>query len=249
MDNLRDFTGDVQDVPVLRLAVFIVDWRKIKTVSTIFSQSGPRYHFVCKGRGTASSEVLDILGIGSSDKAVIISLERDLAVPALMREVGKKLGLNHPGTGIGFSIPLSAVNNPVLTSLKKDAAGSDVPGGWPESARNGYGGEEGTKMERRYDLIVSILNQGYSDEFMTIAREAGAGGGTVINARGLLKTGPAKIFGISIQNEKEIILILTTREKKVTIMEAVGKSHGISSKAEGIIFSVPAGNIIGIDLN
>ena len=103
-------------------------------------------------------------------------------------------------------------------------------------------------MERKYDLIITILNQGYSDEFMTAAREAGAGGGTVISARGLLKTGPAKIFGISIQNEKEIILILTTREKKAPIMEAVGKSHGISAKAEGIIFSVPAGNIIGIDL-
>jgi hypothetical protein len=242
MGDVQDFTGDLQGVPVLRLAIFIVDWRKIKTISTIFNQSSLRYHFVCKGRGTASSEILDILGIGSSDKAVIISLEQDLMVPALMREVGKKLGLHHPGTGIGFSIPLSAINNPVLTSLKKEAA--EVPG----SVQNGYNEEEGIKMEKRYDLIITILNQGYSDEFMTIAREAGAGGGTVINARGLLKTGPAKIFGISIQNEKEIILILTTREKKVPIMEAVGKSHGISSKAEGIIFSVPAGNIIGIDL-
>jgi hypothetical protein len=242
MDDVQDFTGDLQGAPVLRLVIFIVDWIKIKTISTIFSQSSLRYHFVCKGRGTASSEILDILGIGSSDKAVIISLEQDSMVPALMREVGKKLGLNHPGTGIGFSILLSAINNPVLTSLKKEAAEA------PASVQNGYNEEEGIKMEKRYDLIITILNQGYSDEFMTIAREAGAGGGTVISARGLLKTGPAKIFGISIQNEKEIILILTTREKKVPIMEAVGKSHGISSKAEGIIFSVPAGNIIGIDL-
>ena len=74
MDKVQDFTGDMRDVPVLKVAIFIVDWRKIKTVSTIFSQSGLRYHFVCKGRGTASSEILDILGIGSSDKAVIISL-------------------------------------------------------------------------------------------------------------------------------------------------------------------------------
>jgi hypothetical protein len=233
---------DTQDVPVLKLAIFIVDWKKIKTISTIFSQSNLRYHFVCKGRGTASSEILDILGLGAADKAVILSLEQEAMVPSLMREVGQKLGLNHPGAGIGFSIPLSAINNPVLSSFRKDAAEVEVP------AQSGYNGEERRKMERRYDLIVTILNQGYSDEFMTVAREAGAGGGTVINARGLIKTGPANIFGISVQNEKEIILILTTREKKAPIMEAVGKSHGLSSKAEGIIFSVPAGNITGIDL-
>ncbi|MDR3355687.1 MAG: hypothetical protein LBO04_00655 [Spirochaetaceae bacterium] len=236
---------DVKDVPVLKLAIFIVDWKKIKTISTIFSQSGLRHQFVCKGRGTASSEILDILGIGSADKAVIVSLEQDTAVGALMREAGQKLGLNHPGAGIGFSMPLSAINNPVLDSLKRDGELSPQSAGKTET---GYKGEERRNMERKYDLIVTILNQGYSDEFMTVAREAGAGGGTVINARGLLKTGPAKIFGISVQNEKEIILILTTREKMTPIMEAVGKSHGLSSKAEGIIFSVPAGNITGIDL-
>jgi hypothetical protein len=233
---------DTQDVPVLKLAVFVVDWSKIKTISTIFSQSNLRYHFVCKGRGTASSDILDILGLGAADKAVIMSLEQEAMVPSLMREAGQKLGLDHPGAGIGFSIPLSAINNPVLSSFRKDAAEVEAP------AQSGYNGEERRKMERRYDLIITILNQGYSDEFMTVAREAGAGGGTVINARGLIKTGPAKIFGISVQNEKEIILILTTREKKGPIMEAVGKSHGLSSKAEGIIFSVPAGNITGIDL-
>ncbi|MDR0663346.1 MAG: hypothetical protein LBF80_04615 [Spirochaetaceae bacterium] len=238
-----------QDLPVLDLAFFIVDWKKIKTISTIFSQNNTRYQFVCKGRGTANSEILDILGIGSTDKAVILCLEQNTFAPRLLREVGQKLGLNHPGTGIGFSIPLSAVNNLVLDFLIRSGMTVDknvcpVPEVYPKV----YQGEERRKMERKYDLIVSILNQGYSDEFMTVAREAGAGGGTVINARGLVKSGPAKIFGISIQNEKEIIIILTTRAKKAAIMEAVSKSHGMASKAEGIVFSVPADNITGIDL-
>ncbi|MDR2097652.1 MAG: hypothetical protein LBP37_03950 [Spirochaetaceae bacterium] len=236
--------GD-NDVPVLKLAVFIVDWSKIKVISTIFNQSNVYYQFVCKGRGTANSEILDILGIGSADKAVILCLEQDAMAPKLLREVGRKLGLNHPGTGIGFSIPLSAVNNLVLNFLLKSGT---ITNKNAEPEPEVYEGRERRKMERKYDLIVSILNQGYSDEFMTAAREAGAGGGTVINARGLVKTGPAKLFGISIQNEKEIIIILTTRAKKAAIMEAVSKSHGLASKAEGIVFSVPADNITGIDL-
>jgi nitrogen regulatory protein PII len=237
--------GDL-NTPVVKLVIFIVDWSKIKIISTIFAQSNLRYHFVCKGAGTASSEILDILGIGATNKAVILCLEQDMMIPSLMNEVGRKLGLNHPGTGIGFSIPLSAINNPILKLITEDAAAA-----FSVSVKTGENEAEKDEkqMARKFDLIVSILNQGYSDEFMTAARGAGAGGGTVINARGLSKTGPAKIFGISVQNEKEIIIILTTREKKEPIMEAVSKSHGQNSKAEGIVFSVPADNITGIELH
>ncbi|MDR2659576.1 MAG: hypothetical protein LBC27_06255 [Spirochaetaceae bacterium] len=239
--------SDEKKPPVLKLAVFIVDWSKIKVISTIFNQSNVRYHFMCKGQGTASSEVLDILGIGATPKAVILCLEYDILAPSLLSEVGQKLGLNQPGTGIGFSTPISAINELVLNSINDSVAAGKSAEVYAEKKETMEKDEK--QAERKFDLIIAILNQGYSDEFMTEARDAGAGGGTVINARGLLKSGPSKIFGISIQNEKEIILILTTREKKEPIMEAVSKSHGLASKAEGIIFSVPAGNIIGIDLH
>ncbi|MDR1148080.1 MAG: hypothetical protein LBK66_05555 [Spirochaetaceae bacterium] len=236
--------GDL-NTPVIKLVIFIVDWSKIKIISTIFAQSNLRYHFVCKGTGTASSEILDILGIGATNKAVIFCLEQDVMIPSLMNEVGRKLGLNHPGTGIGFSIPMSAINNPILKLIAADAVAASSAA---VNAGEHKAEKDEKQMGRKFDLIIAILNQGYSDEFMTVARGAGAGGGTVINARGLSKTGPAKIFGISVQNEKEIIIILTTREKKEPIMEAVSKSHGQNSKSEGIVFSVPADNITGIEL-
>jgi hypothetical protein len=230
------------DTPILKLALFVVNWSKIKIISSIFSQTNVKYHFVSKGRGTASSEVLDMLGIGAAEKAVILCLEQDIMVPALMREVGAKLGLNNPGTGIGFSIPLSAINNPVLTSLKENIEKnySSLTESFPEKDRR--------KMDTKFDLIIAILNQGYSEEFMTVARGAGAGGGTVLSARGLMSTGQVKLFGISVQDEKEIVLILSRNDRKLPIMEAVSKSHGLGSKAEGIVFSVPADNITGIDL-
>jgi hypothetical protein len=239
-----------------KLTVFIVDWSKGKVISTIFNQSKLRYHYLCKGRGTASSEVLDILGIGATDKAVILGLEQEAMVPRLMDEVGTKLGLNHPGTGIGFAVPLSAINGPAIAALSGASAGENNETNsegepeaklWAEPEAELHR-KEGANMDKRFDLVFAILNPGYSDEFMTAAREAGAGGGTVINARGLLKTGPAKLFGISIQEEKEIILILSTREQKGAIMEAVSRTHGLASKAQGLIFSVPASNITGIDL-
>jgi nitrogen regulatory protein PII len=82
---------------------------------------------------------------------------------------------------------------------------------------------------------------------MTVAREAGAGGGTVINARGLAHKGPVKFFGVSVQDEKEIIIILTSRERKTPIMQAVSQAYGIASKAEGIIFSLPVDLVMSLN--
>ena len=99
--------------------------------------------------------------------------------------------------------------------------------------------------EFSYDLIMAVVNQGYSDELMNTAREAGASGGTAIHARGHAHEVAVKFFGISVQDEKELILILVSREKKLSIMRAVSEAHGLNSKANGIVFSMPVDSVMG----
>lgn len=237
--------------PVLQLVFFIVDWSRIKQISALFEQVHVRFHFVAKGAGTANSEILDMLGIGKSEKAVVLCLEQKAVVPALLNEVRNRMGLHMPGAGIGFSVPLSGINAPILKVFKQSADKSFAAIETKKEADGGNMSDNETEARAsglKCDLIVAILNQGYSEEFMGAAREAGAGGGTVINARGLMHQGPVRFFGISVQDEKEVIIILSKREKMKPIMEAVSKSFGIASKAEGIIFSLPAENITGIKL-
>jgi nitrogen regulatory protein PII len=226
-------------LPVLQLLVFIIDWNKIKIISSVFEEENVRFHFISKGRGTASSEILDLLGIGGSEKAVIFSLEQAVMVPALIRGVRKKLGSQAAGAGIVFTIPLSGINQPILKVFKESIVRN----------LNISSAEEGEKMntEIKHDLIVSVVNQGYSDEFMTVAREAGAGGGTVINARGLAHKGPVKFFGVSVQDEKEIIIIIAGRERKAAIMQAVSQAYGITTAAAGIIFSLPVDEVMSLN--
>ena len=100
----------------------------------------------------------------------------------------------------------------------------------------------------RNDLVIAVINVGFSDDLMAVAREAGATGGTVIHARGLAHEGPVKFFGVSVQDEKEIVLVLTSREKKLPIMEAVSRFCGVTSKAEGLIFSLPVDSVMGLNL-
>jgi nitrogen regulatory protein PII len=228
---------DVKKLPVMKILVFIVDWSKINVISSVFEQENVRFHFISKGRGTASSEILDLLGIGASDKAVIICLEQEVMVPVLLKEVRRKLGFHSPGAGIAFTIPLSGINNPILNVFKESIHKNEKI-----SLETGAAKMSDTK----HDLIISIINQGYSDEFMAAAREAGATGGTVLNARGLAHKGPVKFFGVSVQEEREIIIILTSREKKAHIMQAVSQAYGITTQAVGIIFSVPVDHVMGL---
>ena len=252
-------------MPTLKLMIFIVDWHRAHIISDVFVEEKVRFHFISRGMGTASSEILDLLGIGAGDKAVIFCLEQKVGISVLMKEVRKKFGFHSPGQGIAFTIPLSAINDPILLVFKqsihknekiaaelglkslearpRDAArpegeGGDMAGG---SSLNGIASDA-----IAHDHIVSIVNQGYSDEFMNTAREAGASGGTVINARGQAHEGAVKFFGISVQDEKEMILILTSRDKKVNIMRAVCEAHGLNSKAQGIVFSLPVDSVMGL---
>jgi len=244
--------------PILTLMFFIVDWQKSHIISEIFAEEDVRFYFVTKGVGTANSDILDILGIGAGDKAVAICLEQPVLAPVLLKEARKKLGFYTPGTGIAFTVPLSAINDPVLLVFKQSILKNEkIAEELEERAQSLRAREnvnpkgeamtsDNTSHDKfKFDLIFAIVNHGYSDELMNTAREAGASGGTVINARGQAHEGAVKFFGISVQDEKEIILILTSNEKKVAIMQAVSKAHGLNSEAHGIVFSVPVDNVIG----
>jgi len=244
-------------IPELRLIFFIVDWSRANVVSDVFVEEKVRLYFISKGRGTASSEILDLLGIGAGDKAVMLCLEQQVLVQVLMKEVRKKLKRGGPGAGIAFTVPLSAINDPVLLIFKQsihknEKIAEELAAGLRQKAMENSGQEnKGGKMESNaitHDLIVAAVNHGYSNELMNTARGAGASGGTVISARGQAHEGAVKFFGIPVQDEKELILILTSREKKVALMKAICEAHGLNSKAQGIIFSMPVDNVMGLSL-
>ena len=244
------------ETPALKLLFFIVDWNRANDISSVFVEEKVRFHFITKARGTAHSEVLDLLGIGTGDKALVTCLEQAVLVPVLMKEVRKQMGFNSPGAGIAFTIPLSAINDPILLIFKQSIHKNEKIAAELElnamlkaraETRSKYRGEP-MENELSHDLIMVIVNHGYSDELMNTAREAGASGGTIINARGQAHEGAVKFFGISVQDEKELILILTSRENKVNIMRAVCEAHGLNTKAQGIVFSLPVDDVMGLSI-
>lgn len=101
---------------------------------------------------------------------------------------------------------------------------------------------------RKFELIVSIVNRGYSDYVVSASRDAGATGGTIVFARGTNTNEQADSFmGISIQPEKDIVLILVKSEDRKRVMQAICDSTSALEKSgHGICFSMPVNHAVGI---
>jgi hypothetical protein len=246
INPLEWFKSKKNGPPVVSLVVFIIDWSRHKQITAAFEKADARLQYSAKGKGTASKEILDLLGIGAPDKAIVLSLEEESRLGPFIKDIAGKVGLQERGAGVAFSVPLSSINTPALGMFSGE---QNDPNGQKEQEQANEDEETGImETKKRSDLIMCILNQGYSDEFMAEARKAGAGGGTVLSVRGAVRQSQVKFFGISVQNEKEIIMVLSTREKRNAIMKEVSEKFGAQSEAEGIVFSLPADNITGIEL-
>ena len=101
-------------------------------------------------------------------------------------------------------------------------------------------------MEFKHELIVVILNEGYSDFVMDAARAAGAGGGTVLHAKGTGSRRAEKFFGVSLAEEKDLIYIVAHSDEKAAIMSAISEKAGPGTKAGAICFSLPISSVAGL---
>ncbi len=98
----------------------------------------------------------------------------------------------------------------------------------------------------KFEVIFCIVNTGFSEEVMESARSAGARGGTVLHARGTANPQAEKMFGVSVQANKEIVMILVENKIKESILRALYNSVGQKTNAQGIAFSMPVEDVVGL---
>lgn len=99
-----------------------------------------------------------------------------------------------------------------------------------------------------YELVVCIVNAGFSETVMSAAKEQGARGGTVIHARGTAAKEAEEIFHITIQPDKEIVLIVVPQKIRDNVLHAVYQQAGLKTAGQGISFSMPVTNTVGLSV-
>ena len=97
-----------------------------------------------------------------------------------------------------------------------------------------------------HEVIFAIVNEGYAEEVMDIAREQGVRGGTILNARGVAKEDAAAFFGITLHSEKEILMMVVDKEIRDAVLNAIYKQMGMAKAAQGIAFSLPVTDVAGL---
>lgn len=226
------------NIPIhLKMLVTIVDRDRGQIAVDILLKEGVLFHRIVLGRGTAKTEILDLLGIGDTAKDIIFSILPGPRAHRAMHKLRNTLQFDNPGHGIAFTIPIASVAG--LRTLKHLSGDHEETG--TEHA------EKEQKMEsRQYDLIIAIVNNGFADDVMDAARPVGAQGGTVVHARGAGIKEAEKFFGITIQPEKEMVFILARTDQKKAIMEAICREAGITTEGHGIVFSLPAEEVMGV---
>lgn len=213
--------------------VTITDRHSTDAFLKLYEAQGVNVNLRTVGSGTAVREVLATLGLEKSEKAVLLSIVTADTWPKIQKTLRRQMRIDVPGTGIAFIIPVSSIGGKRALLFLTENQKLELK-------------EESTLKDTRYELLLVIANQGYTGSIMDAARAEGAGGGTVIHAKGTGMEGAARFLGVDLVNEKEVVLIVSRTTQKNKIMSAIMKNA--DPKAGAIVFSLPVTDTAGLRL-
>ena len=177
------------------------------------------------GRGTAVQSMLDLLGIESNEKRVVLSTATEEKTAALIEAQKRRLHIGVPGHGIVIAVPVKSIGGgktvAYLMGEENKSAKTAPPSGYA------------------YELIVVVASEGQTDLVMN------ARGGTVLHGKGTGAKADPKFHNISIAEEKEVILIVSKTEEKSEVMRSILKKAGPDTPAKAIVFSLPTSEVAG----
>ena len=182
-----------------------------------YEQNGLSAILCTLAKGTATSEMLDCFGLEVTEKMVMVSVVTVDTWKKVKHRLEDRIQIDGPGTGIAFLMPLSSVGGKKVLQLLVDGQLCEKV-------------EESVMKDTKYELVVVIANHGYSEMVMEAARQKGAGGGSVIHAKGTGLEKAEKFLGVSIADEKEIIYIVAKTVDKNAIMKSIMDNAGINKQ-------------------
>ena len=97
-----------------------------------------------------------------------------------------------------------------------------------------------------HEVVFAIVNSGFAEDVMEVAREQGVRGGTILNARGVVREEAAAFFGITLHADKEILMMVVEKSVRDNVLNAIYKQMGMDKKARGIAFSLPVSDVAGL---
>ena len=219
----------------LYLMVSVSDRKRLPEFISAYRTHHVSVQFISLGQGTAEGEMLDVLGLSRSEKAVIFSLVTFEVWSEIRRTLEREVRIDIPGTGVAFLTPLSSIGGRRELMFLTEG-------------QNFVKGEETQMKNTEREVLMVMAEQGCSEMVMDAARSAGARGGTVLRARGTGMERAERFLGITLSSEKDIIFIVVQTAHRDEIMNAIMRDAGAESRAKSIVFSLPVTATAGLRL-
>ena len=99
----------VSNVRKLKLLITVIDRSKTLFYVDLLEQFEVNIQMVLYGRGTANSQMMDLLGLAESEKSVIISYIREDKVKEAMETLEEKFHRVKNGKGIAYTVSLDSI--------------------------------------------------------------------------------------------------------------------------------------------
>lgn len=219
----------------VKLLITIVARGLAQEVADVLTEHGLSVQYITQGRGTASSEIRHMLGLGTSEKDIVLTLAPQAQLLHALPQLTSRLHLPKAGHGIAFAIPLTSIAQDTLRR-----ATESLPD--PQSAKE----DAPMFKEPTHDLILAVVDSESSDLAFDAAKEAGCRGGTVLKSRQVSAAQARKVFGITIQPEKEILMILVPLQDKQAILKAICNKVLQSTGEHVTAFALPVTDVMGL---
>ena len=218
-----------EQIPNRIMMVFSIITRgKAKKYMEKLQANGMCFNMQTTAIGTAPSEMMDIFGLGTNDKDIVITLAPEDVINSYVFEMNKGIGGSFEFGGLMMCVRLSAISRLGSELINRASKNNDTTGG-----------KKKVKSGQKHQLILVSVNQGYTDAVMETARDAGAMGGTVMRARLSESSMMEQLGEAQVQQEREIITIFAPAGPAAKIMDEVNRNHGVMSDANGIVMALP----------
>ena len=217
------------DIKKLMMLFSIVERGKGKKLIKTLDSKDIKLHFQLVGFGTAPTEMMDILGLGSNDKDIIVSVAAKKSIKSLMADFGSNFASYSQYGGLMMVLKMAASTRLLTEMLHHNLTQNDEKEGANVAMKN----------EHKHNLIFITVDQGFSDDVMRVAKQAGATGGTVIKGRIASTDMFIELAEADVEANREIICIMAARKVGAEIMERVNAEFGITSAAHGTLCALP----------
>ena len=103
--------------PSVRALVLITTEKSANKASEMFKEGGLPIQYSAIAEGTASSEILDMLGLGSTEKRLLMTMLPKVLADKMLDKLHNELSMSKADSGIAFTLPITGANSLLLRML------------------------------------------------------------------------------------------------------------------------------------